>query len=178
METKQERLCRRVAVALQRHRLMLSTAESCTGGGVAHALTALPGSSVWFDSGFVTYSNAAKQAMLGVREATLAAHGAVSTATAAEMAEGAIVHGRSQIACSITGIAGPGGGTADKPVGTVCFGWALAGQATVTARHQLYGDRERVREQAIAIALRGLLTMLDSVKQPRREHYSCRHEVL
>jgi nicotinamide-nucleotide amidase len=155
-----ERLCQRVAAALRHQGLMLSTAESCTGGGVAHALTALPGSSAWFDSGFITYSNAAKQAMLGVTEATLVAHGAVSTATAAEMAQGAIAHGRAQIACSSTGIAGPGGGTVDKPVGTVCFGWALAGQELVTARHRLFGDRERVREQAIAIALQGILDML------------------
>jgi nicotinamide-nucleotide amidase len=157
----QERLCRQVAAALQQHRLILSTAESCTGGGVAHALTALPGSSAWFDSGFVTYSNAAKQAMLGVNAATLAAHGAVSLETAAEMADGAIRHQRAQIACSITGIAGPSGGSADKPVGTVCFGWALAGQDSVTAQHHLFGDRERVREQAIGIALQGILSRLN-----------------
>ena len=156
-----ERLCRRVAAVLQHRRLMLSTAESCTGGGVAHALTALPGSSTWFDSGFVTYSNAAKQAMLGVNAATLAAHGAVSLETAAEMADGAIRHQRAQIACSITGIAGPSGGSADKPVGTVCFGWALAGQDPVTAQHHLFGDRERVREQAIGIALQGILSLLN-----------------
>jgi nicotinamide-nucleotide amidase len=100
--------------------------------------------------------------MLGVSDATLATHGAVSTATAAEMAQGAIAHGRAQIACSITGIAGPGGGTTDKPVGTVCFGWALAGQDPVSARHRLFGDRERVREQAIGIALQGLLNVLDA----------------
>src|SRR5215212_9301448 len=107
---------------------MIATAESCTGGWVAQELTAIAGSSAWFDRGFVTYSNEAKQEMLGVRAETLARHGAVSEETAAEMARGALERSRGSFALAITGIAGPTGGTAAKPVGTVCFAWALKGR--------------------------------------------------
>ena len=160
-------LCRRVADALQRRGLILSTAESCTGGGVASALTDLAGSSRWFDSGFVTYSNAAKQAMLGVRPATLKRHGAVSEQTAAEMARGATAHGRSRISCSITGIAGPTGGSDDKPVGTVCFGWCLDDHSDTLTR-RLFGDRAAVRRQSIGIALQGILDRIDASEQDDR----------
>lgn len=112
--------------------LMIATAESCTGGLVAAALTEIAGSSDVFERGFVTYSNAAKVAMLGVRQTTLDAHGAVSVETAAEMAEGALAHSAADLAVSITGIAGPGGGSADKPVGLVCFGLARKGGETVS----------------------------------------------
>ena len=149
---------------LQARGLMLATAESCTGGGIAHALTALAGSSNWFDSGIVTYSNAAKQALLGVRASTLAAHGAVSEQTAAEMARGALsqpgCEARAQVACSVTGIAGPGGGSATKPVGTVCFGWADAAGRGLTTTHRLFGDRAAVREQSVRIALDGVIALL------------------
>lgn len=151
---------RRIAERLRQRHWMLATAESCTGGGIAQALTALEGSSVWFDGAFVTYSNDAKQAMLGVRTATLAAHGAVSQATAIEMACGAIADARSQVSCAVTGIAGPGGGSPAKPVGTVCFAWALPGQPPTATTRRLFGDRAAVREQSIRVALDGLLVRL------------------
>ena len=123
-------------VAQLAHRLvergvMLVAAESCTGGWLAKACTDLPGSSAWFERGFVTYTNEAKQEMLGVTAETLQAHGAVSEPTVAEMAAGALAHSRAQISVSISGIAGPGGGSEEKPVGTVCFGWALEGSEPV-----------------------------------------------
>ncbi|MDX3904797.1 MAG: CinA family protein [Pigmentiphaga sp.] len=139
---------------------MLAAAESCTGGLVAGLVTAVAGSSAWFDRGFVTYTNAAKMAQLGVAPATLAAHGAVSEETAGEMAAGALRAAGAQVAVSTTGIAGPGGATPGKPVGMVCFGWAWAGDDGVrvrTATHLLKGDRAEVRMQAVQIALRGLL---------------------
>lgn len=139
---------------------LAATAESCTGGGVAHAITAIAGSSDWFDRGFVTYSNAAKVELLDVPECTLAAQGAVSEAVAAAMADGALRHSRAEWALAITGIAGPAGGSADKPVGTVCFAWASrAGIRHCETRH-FAGDRAAVREQAAAHALRGLLNQI------------------
>ncbi|MFW6259164.1 MAG: CinA family protein [Halochromatium sp.] len=136
--------------------MRLATAESCTGGWIAKCITDVAGSSAWLDRGFVTYSNAAKQEMLGVAEATLAAWGAVSEAVVAEMAGGAIAHSQASIAVAVSGIAGPGGGTATKPVGTLCFGWALPEGIAVETRY-FAGDREQVRRQAVAHALRGLL---------------------
>jgi nicotinamide-nucleotide amidase len=146
--------------ALLRHRLRLATAESCTGGGLAYAITAIPGSSEWFERGFITYTNEAKQEMLSVPHDTLASHGAVSEQTAASMAVGVLIHTPADLAVSITGIAGPDGGTAGKPVGTVCLGWARRGGATRTARIVFEGDRARIREQAILMAMQGLLDML------------------
>lgn len=140
--------------------MMLAAAESCTGGWLAKVCTDLPGSSAWFDRGFVTYTNEAKQAMLGVSAETLQATGAVSEATVAEMAAGALDHSRAQVAVSISGIAGPGGGTLEKPVGTVCFGWAMTGHAPVTECCRFDGDREAVRTQAVLHSLLGLLKML------------------
>lgn len=139
---------------------MLATAESCTGGGIACALTEIAGSSAWFERGFVTYSNEAKQEQLGVDAATLAQHGAVSEPVALEMAGGALRHSRAQIALSVTGIAGPTGGTAQKPVGMVCFAWALEGEAPVAVTRHFKGDRAEVRRRAIAFALQGLLERL------------------
>ncbi|MGE5793764.1 MAG: CinA family protein [Bacteroidota bacterium] len=137
--------------------LKLVTAESCTGGWVAQAVTAISGSSDWFDRGFVTYSNDAKREMLGVRAETLDRSGAVSEETAVEMVRGALAASRAQIAVSITGVAGPTGGTATKPVGMVCFGWALAGGgADATTRH-FAGDRSEVRRQSVLFALQGVL---------------------
>jgi len=137
--------------------LKLVTAESCTGGWVAEAVTAIPGSSDWFERGFVTYSNEAKREMLGVRAGTLDQAGAVSEETALEMAHGALAASRAQVAVSITGVAGPAGGTATKPVGMVCFGWALAGgSADATTKH-FKGDRGEVRRQSVVFALQGLL---------------------
>jgi nicotinamide-nucleotide amidase len=135
----------------------LVTAESCTGGWVAQAVTAISGSSDWFDRGFVTYSNDAKREMLGVRAETLDRSGAVSEETALEMVRGALAASRAQVAVSITGVAGPTGGTATKPVGMVCFGWALAGGgADATTRH-FAGDRSEVRRQSVLFALQGVL---------------------
>lgn len=155
-----ETLARQVGEALRQRHEMLATAESCTGGWVAQCLTAIAGSSAWFERGFVTYSNQAKMDMLGVLDDVLEKHGAVSEATARAMARGAVSHSRAQWSLSITGIAGPGGGTAAKPVGTVCFAWARRdGGCLATTRH-FEGDRDAVRRQAVAFALRGLLEQL------------------
>jgi nicotinamide-nucleotide amidase len=140
---------------------MLATAESCTGGWLAKVCTDLAGSSGWFERGFVTYSNEAKQDMLGVKAETLAQHGAVSEAVTAEMAIGALRHSRAQVGVSVSGIAGPGGGTATKPVGTVCFGWAVQGGEVRTATRHFQGDREAVRAQAVQYALSGVLQALN-----------------
>jgi len=148
---------------LRARRMWLATAESCTAGGVAYAVTQVAGSSRWFDRGFVTYSNAAKRQQLGVSAADLRLHGAVSEPVARAMARGALGASDAQIAVGITGIAGPGGGSADKPVGLVCFSWALrrAGELRLrTETHRLLGDRAAVRTQAIIVALEGLLQML------------------
>jgi nicotinamide-nucleotide amidase len=146
-----------VATLLCARQLMLVTAESCTGGWIAKCCTDLPGSSRWFERGFVTYTNESKVEELGVLATTLATHGAVSEATVAEMAAGALRESRAQVSVSVSGIAGPGGGRPGKPVGTVCFGWALAGKTPVTRQLQFSGDREQVRRQAVAEALRGLI---------------------
>lgn len=139
----------------------LTTAESCTGGWVAQSITAIAGSSAWFDRGFVTYSNGAKQDMLGVPESTLNRHGAVSEATARAMAHGAIAHSRADWALAITGVAGPTGGSAEKPVGTVCFAWAQRDAGCEAQTCRFAGDRASVREQAVHHALRGLLTRIE-----------------
>ena len=139
----------------------VATAESCTGGLVAGAITAVAGSSGWFDRGFVTYSNEAKVEMLGVRQATLDAQGAVSEATAAEMASGALTRSRAALAVAVTGIAGPDGGSAAKPVGTVCFGWARRGGPVETVMLRFPGDRAAVRGATVAAALQGLIDRSD-----------------
>ena len=146
----------RVLVACRAAGLMAATAESCTGGLIAAALTAIAGSSDVVERGFVTYSNEAKNEMLGVPLALIAAHGAVSEEVAAAMASGAVAHSRAQLAVSVTGIAGPGGGTAEKPVGLVCFGLARAGAPARTAWRVFPGDRAAVRHAAALFAL-GLL---------------------
>lgn len=152
-----ENLVARIAAELTARREWLTVAESCTGGGVAQSLTAIAGSSAWFDRGFVTYSNAAKMEMLGVPENTLERHGAVSEATARSMAQGALARSRCQWAVAITGIAGPGGGTSEKPVGTVCFAWANQTGACFARTCLFAGDRAAVREQSVHQALAGLL---------------------
>ena len=141
----------------------LATAESCTGGWVAQCLTAVAGSSDWFDRGFVTYSNEAKEEMLGVSPEMLIAHGAVSEPTAVAMAVGTLAHSRADWSLAITGIAGPSGGSPAKPVGTVCFAWAARnGEVAVTTRH-FVGGREAVRAQSVAFALEGLLSGTEAV---------------
>jgi nicotinamide-nucleotide amidase len=138
---------------------MLTTAESCTGGWVGQLITTLPGSSQWYERGFITYSNAAKVEMLGVPEDTLATHGAVSEQTASAMAAGALAHSHAQAALAISGIAGPGGGTPQKPVGLVCYGWALEDGTLMSSTCRLDGDREEIRSRAVAAALRGLIDL-------------------
>lgn len=145
-------LAQRLGAALKARGLKLATAESCTGGWVAMALTAIPGSSEWFERGYVTYSNAAKREDLGVAGETLRRHGAVSEAVAREMAAGALERARAQVALAITGVAGPTGGTADKPVGLVCFAWAHGSKITSETR-RFDGDRESVRRQSVLHAL-------------------------
>ncbi len=146
-----------LAAALTQRGWMLVTAESCTGGGIAAALTEQPGSSAWFERGYVTYSNAAKIELLGVQAGTLEQHGAVSTAVAQEMALGALAHSHAQLALSVTGSAGPDGGTPGKPVGTVCFAWAGVGPSCRSEPRQFAGDRQAVRLQACIHALSGAL---------------------
>lgn len=157
MDAQLQTLSERVGAALMARSLMLACAESCTGGWVSEVVTATAGSSAWFDRGFVTYSYEAKQDMLGVRANTLQRHGAVSPATVREMAEGALAHSRAQVALAISGIAGPGGATPDKPVGTVCFAWARRGEASQVATLHFPGDREAVRHASVIAALEGLL---------------------
>ncbi len=156
-----DNLAKQVGEALKAHGMMLATAESCTGGGIAQALTDISGSSAWFERGFVTYANAAKVEMLGVRQATLDAHGAVSEATVREMAAGALEHSHADIALAVSGIAGPTGGTPEKPVGTVWFGWALRDGEVYARLYHLEGDRAAVRDQSVRIALEGVLNLLN-----------------
>ena len=146
-----------VGLALKQRGATITTAESCTGGWVAEVVTATAGSSGWFDCGFITYSNDAKCAVLGVSPMILARHGAVSEATVAAMAEGCLERSEAEVALSISGIAGPGGGSPSKPVGTVCFGWARHGEAPQTATCRFDGDRSAVRRQAVVFALTELL---------------------
>ncbi|MDD9855606.1 MAG: CinA family protein [Gammaproteobacteria bacterium] len=133
-----------------------ATVESCTGGGIAAALTAVPGASDWFDYGFVTYSNAAKTAAVGVPAALIREHGAVSAEVASAMAEGGLHRSGADYCVAVTGVAGPGGGTPRHPVGAVYFGWAGRGRATVTARADFDGDRDAIRRQTVVRALAGL----------------------
>ena len=137
-----------------------ATAESCTGGLVAGAITAIPGSSGWFDRGFVTYSNEAKIELLGVEPDVLENHGAVSEVTARAMADGAIRASRANLAVAVTGVAGPAGGSAAKPVGMVCFAWALRGGLTTVATHRFHGDRDAVRRASVIVSLQGLIDLL------------------
>ncbi len=156
-------LAQSVGIALQQRGLMLTTAESCTGGWVAQVMTAVPGSSQWFERGFVTYSNDAKREMLGVGAATLAQYGAVSEAVVEQMVAGALRHSHAQVALAISGIAGPDGGSAEKPVGTLCLAWGLKEQAIVTRRVQRPGERQAVRQAAVVLALNGVLELLQQV---------------
>jgi nicotinamide-nucleotide amidase len=160
MDAELLQLSESVGQALLAQNLILTTAESCTGGWVAAAITATAGSSEWYERGFVTYSNAAKVDMLGVAPGTLDKEGAVSEATASEMAAGALAHSRASIALAITGIAGPTGGSPGKPVGTVCFAWCRVGEAAICDTCCFPGDRNQVRYQAVMFALQGLLARL------------------
>lgn len=141
----------------------LATAESCTGGGIAQRVTDIAGSSEWFDRGFVTYSDAAKEEMLAVPADTLAEHGAVSAATAEAMVAGALRYSEADIAVAVTGVAGPGGGTAEKPVGTVWFAWARRGDTPVVRCVAFEGDRAAVRDGSIRVALEGVIDLAEAV---------------
>lgn len=152
-----EALARRAGTVLAERGWRMTVAESCTGGGVAKAVTDVAGSSAWFERGFVTYSDAAKQEMLGVSAATIAAHGAVSAAVVEAMASGALERSGADVAVAVSGVAGPGGGSGDKPVGTVWFAWARRGQAPAVRCHRLGGDRPGVRAAAVRIALEGVI---------------------
>ena len=156
-----EDLARRLGRALLARNLRVATAESCTGGWIAKALTDVAGSSQWLEGGIVAYSNAAKSALLGVPAELIAAHGAVSEPVARAMAEGARARLGVALAVAVSGIAGPDGGTPDKPVGTVWFAWAN-GRQTTAAREQLGGDREAVRRRCVAVALRRLIELAEA----------------
>lgn len=155
-------LAAQVGTLLRSHGMMLATAESCTGGGVAQAITEVAGSSAWFERGFVTYSNQSKQQMLGVRESTLIQHGAVSEMTVREMVAGALQHSSAQAALAVSGIAGPGGGSAEKPVGTVWFAWGMKDGEIRAQRCLLNGNRAEVRAQSVRIALQGIVNLLNN----------------
>jgi len=155
-----DQLARELRDKLKTHGWMLATAESCTGGWVGQVVTAIPGSSSWYERGFITYANEAKIDMLGVSPETLARHGAVSEETACAMAAGALAHSRAQAAIAISGIAGPGGGTPEKPVGLVCYGWALADGTLMSSICRLGGNRDEIRSRAVAAALRGLIDLI------------------
>lgn len=151
---------------LLQHSLMISTAESCTGGGLSECLTSLTGSSSWFDRGFITYSNHAKTELLDVSKTILEEDGAVSEACVKAMAEGAIRHSQAHISVAISGVAGPSGGSTDKPVGTVWLAFAGARQPTKAVRFNFSGDREAVRQQAIVEALKGLIARAKAYSEP------------
>ena len=155
-------LAERLGAALREAGLRLVTAESCTGGRIAEAVTAVPGSSAWFDRGFVAYSNEAKREMLGVAASLIEAHGAVSEPVVAAMAQGARGAGAGRAAVAVSGIAGPGGGSAAKPVGTVCLALAVAGDPPRTRTVRFDGDRGEIRRQAVCAAMSDLLDALES----------------
>lgn len=164
-----ERLAERLGAGLRAQHLVLATAESCTAGGIGYAVTLVPGSSAWYDRGFITYSNEAKMQMLGVPAAYLRDFGAVSEPVARAMAIGALAHSGAQVAVAVTGIAGPDGGTPDKPVGTVCFAWAIrrdpaSAPWVKTVTRRLDGDRAAVRTESIIVALQ---TLVELLKQPQ-----------
>lgn len=160
-EPRFDQMLRKLAESLRVRKWTLATAESCTGGWIAKCCTDLAGSSTWFERGFVTYSNEAKQQMLGVSAETLQSDGAVSQAVARQMADGARRKAGVDVALSVTGIAGPDGGSAEKPVGTVWFGWSIDQRDATTELMCFEGDRDAVRRQTVGYALGRLLTLLD-----------------
>lgn len=158
-------LAAQVGGLLKAHGMMLVTAESCTGGGVAQAITDVAGSSAWFERGFVAYANDAKREMLGVSRETLMQHGAVSEAVVREMVAGALQQSHAQVALAVSGIAGPDGGTPEKPVGTVWFAWGIKHGAIHAQRHQIGGGRAEVRAHAVHIALQGVADLLSGLTE-------------
>ncbi|MDE0309221.1 MAG: nicotinamide-nucleotide amidase [Acidiferrobacterales bacterium] len=162
MSREIHRLAAEAGAALRDRKLKVATVESCTGGWIAQAMTDIAGSSTWFERGFVTYSNDAKQELVGVQAQTLAQHGAVSGEVAQQMAIGGIRSSRADVAVSVTGIAGPDGGSAEKPVGTVWIAWASRDGHSNAVRHRLQGNRRAVRESSVEQALQGLIRFLES----------------
>ena len=160
MDAELYELSGRVGDVLKARKLMMAAAESCTGGWIGQAITMVPGSSKWFDRGFVTYTNEAKQDMLGVSAETLNAHGAVSEQTVREMVVGALARSRAQVAVAVSGIAGPDGGSRSKPVGTVSLAWGEKGGGIKSKSIHFHGDRDAVRRQTVIAALEGLLALL------------------
>ena len=154
------RLARKVGTALKRRKLMLATAESCTGGWISEAVTMVPGSSNWFERGFVTYTYISKREMLGVKQGTLGRHGAVAEEVVREMVAGALARSHAQVAVAVSGVAGPGGGTPQKPVGTVCFAWGMKRGKPRSEMVRFPCNREAVRRRAVAHALEGVLALL------------------
>ena len=163
MDAGIEALARMLGQSLLQKRAVCATAESCTGGLVAGAITDIAGSSAWFDRGLVTYTNEAKQELLGVPEAVLRDHGAVSEPTARAMAEGALARTPAHLAVAITGIAGPSGGSPEKPVGMVCFAWAGRGLPTTAITRYFPGGRADVRRAAVVAALEGLIVCAEAI---------------
>lgn len=157
---KLDKLAKELGEILVQRGFMLASAESCTGGWVGQAVTSVPGSSKWYERGFITYSNNSKSEMLGVSLFSLEKFGAVSEQIAAEMAAGAISSSRAQVSIAVTGIAGPGGATEGKPVGKICHSWAIKDGLARTSVCFLEGDRESIRIQAVAIALQGTIDLL------------------
>lgn len=160
MNSELQALSAALGNALRLRGWRVATAESCTGGGVAAAITLTPGSSAWFEYGFVSYANTAKRALLGVQPSTLEHHGAVSEAVVLEMVNGALKVAEADIAVAISGVAGPGGGSTDRPVGSVWFAWGVASGERATALHKFPGDRLAVQQQAVIRALEGLLDFM------------------
>lgn len=153
-------LAKQVGLALTQQGLMLASAESCTGGWLGQIITSIPGSSAWYQSGFITYTANSKQKMLGISTKTLKECGEVSEQIAREMAHGVVARSGAHVSVSITGIAGPGGGTKEKPVGMVCFAWEVKDNHLRSETRHFSGDREAVRQQSVAVAMQGLIALL------------------
>ncbi|MEO6825628.1 MAG: CinA family protein [Nitrosospira sp.] len=149
-----------VGSSLAQRGLMLASAESCTGGWVGQAITSIAGSSAWYERGFITYTDISKREMLSVSGVTLEQYGAVSEETAYQMAEGALARSHAQVSVAITGIAGPGGGTAEKPVGMICMAWIIKEGLARTETYYFSGNREETRRQSVAAALQGAIDLL------------------
>ncbi len=158
MDSELLALATQVGQYLKANGKTIATAESCTGGGIAQIITEIAGSSAWFDRGFVTYSNLSKVQMLAVNPATLEKYGAVSAETSVEMVMGALTHSTADCAVAVTGIAGPDGGSLEKPVGTVFIAWCYKNEATKVVRKQFLGNRHQIRTQTVKTALEGLLS--------------------
>lgn len=160
-----QELVLKLSTLLIQKNLSCAVAESCTGGLIAAELTACPGSSQWFDCGCVTYSNSAKHDLLGVSQSLLETHGAVSEATVKSMAEGMLHHSKAQVSVAVSGIAGPGGGTLNKPVGTIWMAWASPNVLTQIIHYQLTGSRHSIRQQCVVLALKGLIQYCKNISQ-------------